>query len=217
MALNLESSMTDLMTSLAVVFILLMLALAQNQGQGSQTALKEIQQKIDASLAIESLRCETDEKDPLSCIIRLPDEKLRFLVNKADIDPQGQVFIKRVFPKVMHVLSEPVVSPDVESLYIQGFTDSDGNDEHNLELSQQRAFAVGRFVVSYVIPPSQERTDLLKWLYVNGRGEQERVYFDPKTKQHENKQGSRRVEVRIRVKSGEQRNQVEQSLKEGQA
>ena len=35
--------------------------------------MKEIQQKIDASLAIESLRCETDEKDPLSCIIRLPD------------------------------------------------------------------------------------------------------------------------------------------------
>ncbi len=52
---------------------------------------------------------------------------------------------------------------------------------------------------------------------MNGRGEQERVYFDPKTKRSENKQASRRVEVRIRVKSGEQRNQLENTLKEGQA
>jgi outer membrane protein OmpA-like peptidoglycan-associated protein len=206
MALNLESSMTDLMTSLAVVFIMLMLAVLQNQGQGSKNALTDIQHQLNEALKQEQLRCETDTEDPLSCIIRLPEDRLRFLVDKADIDPNGERFIKRLFPKVMHVLALPRIAPSVESLYIQGFTDSDGDDEHNLALSQQRAFSVGRFVVAFVIPPSAERTYLLKWLYVNGRGEQEQR-LDANTHQ-ENKQASRRVEVRIRVKSNEQRNRI---------
>ncbi|MCS6266809.1 MAG: OmpA family protein [Vampirovibrio sp.] len=111
----------------------------------------------------------------------------------------------------MHILAKKAISPSVESFYIQGFTDSDGDDEHNLALSQQRAFSVGRFVVTDVIPPSAERNFLLKWLYVNGRGEQEQL-LDTRTHQ-ENKQASRRVEVRIRVKSNEQRNVIASAVK----
>ncbi|MFN7310558.1 MAG: OmpA family protein [Vampirovibrionales bacterium] len=213
MALNLESSMTDLMTSLAVVFILLMLALAQNQAQeqqnGSARHLKEIQKRIDYLLVQEHLTCEADERDPLSCIIRLPEDKIRFEVNKDIIDPKGQAFLKRMFPPVLNTLNAPEIKSTVDSLYIQGFTDSDGNDEHNLELSQKRAFSVGRFVVSFVIPPSNKRNQLLKWLYVNGRGEQELRLKSGK----EDKQASRRVEVKIRVKSSEQRQAVQSTLK----
>lgn len=212
MALNLESSMTDLMTSLAVVFILLMIALAQNQAQeqqnGSARHLKEIQQRIDRLLLSEHLHCETDVHDPLSCVIRLPEDKLRFEVNKDVIDPNGQTFLKRVFPPIITTLNESAIRPTVDSLYIQGFTDSDGNDEHNLELSQKRAFSVGRFVVSYVVPPSAKRDQLLKWLYVNGRGEQERRLKNGV----EDKQASRRVEVKIRVKSNEQRQALQTTI-----
>jgi outer membrane protein OmpA-like peptidoglycan-associated protein len=211
MALNLESSMTDLMTSLAVVFIMLMLAVLQNQGQGSKNALNDIQTQLNEALKLEQLECKTDKQDPLSCIIRLPEDRLRFLVAKADVDPKGEQFIKRIFPKIMHILAKKAISPNVESFYIQGFTDSDGDDEHNLALSQQRAFSVGRFVVTDVIPPSAERNFLLKWLYVNGRGEQEQL-LDTRTHQ-ENKQASRRVEVRIRVKSNEQRNVIASAVK----
>jgi outer membrane protein OmpA-like peptidoglycan-associated protein len=207
MALNLEASLTDLMTSLAIVFIMLMLALAQNQGQGSRNALQEIQTKINAALESQALTCESDTNNPLSCVIRLPEDRLRFHVNRADIDPQGKAFIHSVFPSILTVLEAKDIQPSVESVYIQGFTDSDGNDEENLYLSQQRAFSVGRYVVSDVVPPSKARNDLLEWLYVSGRGEQELI-MDDVHKATENKAASRRVEVRIQVKSSEQRNSI---------
>jgi len=211
MALNLEASLTDLMTSLAIVFIMLMLALAQNQGQGSRNALQEIQTKVNAALESHALTCDSDDNNPLSCVIRLPEEKLRFLVNRADIDPQGKVFINSMFPIVLKVLEDTAIQPSVESVYIQGFTDSDGNDEENLYLSQQRAFSVGRYVVSDVVKPSKARNDLLKWLYVSGRGEQELIFNEGSTSV-ENKAASRRVEVRIQVKSSEQRNSAAKQL-----
>lgn len=214
MALNVESSLTDLMTSLAVVFILLMLALAQNQAselqQGGRARLEKLQGFLNRELHFVDLACASIPEDPLACVIRLPDDRLRFHVARADLDPKGMAFLNQIMPKVVGVLNRQDVKSDVESVYIQGFTDSDGNDETNLFLSQQRAFSVGFHVVSKVLKPSPERNQLLRWLYVNGRGEQERLFFDPTTRRHENKAASRRVEVRIRVKPYELRQQERQ-------
>jgi outer membrane protein OmpA-like peptidoglycan-associated protein len=216
MALNVESSLTDLMTSLAVVFIMLMLALAQNQASelqhGGRARLEKLQGYLNHELQWVDLNCENLPEDPLACVIRLPDSRLRFLVNRADLDPKGKAFLQQVVPRVVTVLNKKDVKPDVESVYIQGFTDSDGNDETNLFLSQQRAFSVGYYVVSSVLKTSPYRNQLLRWLYVNGRGEQERLFYDPSTRQHENKAASRRVEVRIRVKPYELRLQQNTNL-----
>lgn len=209
MAVKVESTMTDLMTSLAVVFIMLMFAFMQNQSieasKGSINRLHSLQDSLAITLTPLHLACVDDERDPLACIIRLPDEQLKFTVNKAFIDPQGKQFLAKLFPPIVKTLTSKSHRDNVESVYIDGFTDSDGDYEGNLLLSQQRAFSVGYFIISDILKTSPDRTQLIKWLYVNGRGENDLIrYGCIKATCIENKKASRRVEIKVRVKSHEQ-------------
>ncbi len=213
MALKLESSITDLMTSLAVVFILLMLALVNSQGSAGKGDIQNIQDQIKQKLIKEKLECKnnTDRGDPLSCTITLPQDKLKFIPGLANIDYKGQQFLFSIFPDIMSVLIDDDIKDTVEGVYIEGFTDDEGDDDYNLSLSQERAFSVGRFLIVEVFPNREdsEREHLLKWLYLNGRGEQDLKYFEKNSTEEMaavNKEASRRVEVTIRVKSLQQKN-----------
>lgn len=218
MALNIEATMTDLMTSLAVVFIMLMFAFMQNQSvdvnQGSTNTLDALQTSLKQTLNPFGLECKDDPRDPLACIIRLPDDQLKFEVNRAELDPKGAQFLWRVIPPLVQSLTHGQHSNSIESVYIDGFTDSDGDDEANLLLSQQRAFSAGYHVISKVLKASPHRQQLIEWLYVNGRGENDLVTHDctSPTPCPENKQASRRVEVKIRVQSYEQRQNVAKAM-----
>lgn len=210
MAVKVESTMTDLMTTLAVVFIMLMFAFMQNQSvetnNGSKNRLKRLKEELAVSLLPLNLSCEDDKNDPLACIIRLPDDRLKFMVNRADIDPHGKAFLKKLFPSIVDTLTSDFHKANVESVYIDGFTDTDGEYESNLLLSQQRAFSVGYFIISDVFKKSSNRTQLIKWMYVNGRGANDFLTYKCKKEPcPENKKASRRVEIKIRVKSHEQR------------
>jgi outer membrane protein OmpA-like peptidoglycan-associated protein len=209
MSAKVESTMTDLMTSLAVVFIMLMFAFMQNQSvetsKGSVNRLHSLQNSLAIALMPLHLKCEDDEQDPLACIIRLPDDQLKFTVNKSLIDPQGKQFLTHLVPPIIQTLNSKQHRANVESVYIDGFTDSDGDYEGNLLLSQQRAFSVGYFVISDILKKSPFRTQLIQWMYVNGRGENDLVQYLCQTQKClENKKASRRVEIKIRVKSHEQ-------------
>lgn len=228
MANNVESTMTDLMTSLAIVFIMLMFAFMQNQGveanQGSTKKLDAIQDSLAVVLEPLNLACVDDVNDPLACIIRLPDEQLKFKVNKADIDPQGKVFLSQLIPGMVRELTSDTHREHVESMFINGFTDSDGDDEMNLQLSQARAFSVGKHIVGPILNKPEfikssgkshsPRDTVIDWLHLNGRGERELQYVNcGQTTCPENKKASRRVEIKIRVKSHEQRKLIEQQMK----
>jgi outer membrane protein OmpA-like peptidoglycan-associated protein len=209
MAVKVESTMMDLMTTLAVVFIMLMFAFMQNQSieanKGSINRLKSLQKELAISLSSLALKCEDDKNDPLACIIRLPDDRLKFKVNDANIDPEGKAFLRKLFPTILDILTSKEHKANVESLYIDGFTDTDGEYEGNLLLSQQRAFSIGYYIISDVFKMSPNRTQLIKWMYVNGRGANDYItYKCDEEKCPENKKASRRVEIKIRVKSHEQ-------------
>ena len=216
MALKLESSITDLMTSLAVVFIMLMLALVNSQGSVGKGDIQNIQDQIKKSLLSEKLECKnnTNRGDPLSCTITLPQDKLRFIQGLANIDSDGYDFLKRVFPEILKVLIQDGIKDTVEGIYIEGFTDDDGDDDYNLQLSQNRAFSVGRLLITEIFPDKNDlkRSSLLEWLYLNGRGEQDLKCFEFQNDLNQdssikiNKEASRRVEVTIRVKSLQQKN-----------
>lgn len=210
MAVKVESVMTDLMTTLAIVFIMLMFAFIQNQSiearRGSINRLKSLQKELDISLSSLKLKCVDDKNDPLACIIRLPDDRLKFMVNKANIDPVGKDFLRKLFPTLVGTLTSKDHMGNVESFYIDGFTDTTGQYEQNLSLSQQRAFSVGHFIISDVFKNSTHRTQLIRWMYVNGRGPNDFIRQKCNKEQcPEDRKASRRVEIKIRVKSNEQR------------
>lgn len=206
-------SMTDLMTSLAVIFILLLVSYLNHTymetQHGSSKRLEALKKELDKALIGEKIQCEMDvHKDPLSCTIRVRDEKMRFAFNSAVLTPSGETFLQWLTPRLTGILCGKRFRKDVESVSIQGFTDSVGDDDSNLQLSALRSFKVLSYSLSSKNLPPQQRYCLLDLASTNGRGKRELIL----TKDgQEDPLASRRVEFKIRVKSYELRKQAEQS------
>lgn len=239
MALKLESSMTDLMTSLAVVFIMLMLALAQNNARGSITKIEEISKQINKELEKDDLSCVIKNDDPLACTIEVKEDKLKFSTGNYACDNNCESFLEKVFiERIIKILISTGKYKDfIQGVYIEGFTDDVGDDNANLDLSQNRSLSIGTYILNYYQKnlTTQERyTTLLEWLYLIGRGEQDLKYYSFLTDDIAwdslsvksnfiennskfidiNRDASRRVEITIRVKSNEQRAAIASNLKD---
>ncbi|MBY0549285.1 MAG: OmpA family protein [Candidatus Obscuribacterales bacterium] len=211
------SSINDLMTSLAVVFILLLVVYASNARAESmklQQVIDELKGRAEGSfsvkedlrqhLAKQNLQFANDDADALALVYSAPDDKLQFDTNKSDLHGEGARFLDGFVPKVMRVISAPAFASNVESILIEGHTDSDGDDERNLKLSQDRAFAVLRYSLNQCCLDQGQLDFLLNYTSINGRGERCLLPIGSQPGS-ENKARSRRVLFKIRVKSLEQK------------
>ena len=172
---------TDLMTSLAVIFILLLTAYVTReetpqprQEPLSEASSGELQKQLEPHrLFIES---EPARPDVLSVVV--PDAVLNFEFGKSTLLPSGHVFLEDTMPNyaVMMCGSE---GSNVQSFVIEGHTDDLGDDLRNLKLSQERSFAVmvkGLEVIRESMPWAyecfQQKTS------ANGRGKQDLIRLD---------------------------------------
>ena len=205
---------TDLMTSLAVVFILLFAAqitktssAAQSELQGNkedvQTALRDHIQRLGLSL-------DSDPRDPLALLIVVPENRLTFEFGKSMLSSTADQFLAEALPFYVAALCGPL-RDKIDSLAIEGHTDDHGSDAFNLKLSQERSLAVmvkGLEVIQTKEPAAyqcfQEITS------ATGRGRQDLLYDTPDMV---NREQSRRVIFKIRLRSAEQRHLVERSTK----
>ena len=205
---------TDLMTSLMVVFILLFAAqfskvssAAQSELQGNKedvrTALRNHIQRLGLSL-------DADPRDPLALVIVVPEDRLTFEFGKSALSPAAEQFLADALPFYVEALCGPLRNK-IDSLAIEGHTDDYGSDAFNLKLSQERSLAVmvkGLEVIQTAKPYSyqcfQEITS------ATGRGRQDLMYESTSVI---NREKSRRVIFKIRLRSAEQRHQTEQSSK----
>jgi outer membrane protein OmpA-like peptidoglycan-associated protein len=210
---SLAHSMTDLMTSLAVIFILLLVVYLKHnfdeQQQGSMKRIEALQNALDQALIAQDIHCDRDpNKDPLSCTIRVRDDKLQFGFNSAALTGKGQQFMHWMTPRLTGVLCSPTYRKDIDAVFIQGFTDSVGNDDTNLKLSAARSFEVLSYSLNKANLPGQQKDCLLDMSSTSGRGERELL----RTAQGlENANASRRVEFTIRIKSYEMRSRLQEA------
>jgi hypothetical protein len=82
---GLASAFTDLMTSLAVIFILLLVAITQNtvaasavRNKKTQSTRENILAELQKQLREMKVDVKEDEKDPLSLLIVVPEQLMRF-------------------------------------------------------------------------------------------------------------------------------------------
>jgi chemotaxis protein MotB len=223
---GLSSAFTDLMTSLAVIFILLLVALVNNKQQElrakqeeidaaklkllqSQQATKdtrlEILAKLREELAMMSERgveVKEDEKDPLGLLVVIPEGLLQFRVDRWDIPSAGQDFLGTFIPRLAR--GACAFRDDLSSIVVEGHADSTGTDEHNLKLSQDRSLEVVRQSLATLgngDPANDTRGCFLDLLSASGRGNREPFLVNGV----EDRDRSRRVVFKIRVRSFEQR------------
>ena len=228
-----SSSLTDLMTSLAVIFILLLVASHNNkqrQVNASQQQLDEtrahfeaaqrallqaqqqthttrqnilvaLQQALDV-FAVQGVKAEADPRDPLGLLVLVPEGLLEFAVNRDTIPPGGMAFLRHFTPKLATAICSETFRDEINTMVIEGHTDSSGSGAINLPLSQARSMAVVQESLTILNPDPPLRSCFLTFLAASGRGSSE-PFLDSTGK--EDKARSRRVVFKIRVRSLEQR------------
>ena len=213
---GLSNSFTDLMTSLAVIFILLLCASlnnAQQEGENIRNNILAELQKELREFVVKGMEVKPDPKDPLGLLILVPEGLLQFELDKADIPEKGIDFLRLFIPKLAKIACSEKYKKEINSIVVEGHTDSSGTDQHNWELSQKRSMSVVKDSL-YVLTENQNhgedaitaRNYFLRFLSASGRGSAELVR-GPCGK--ENCALSRRVIFKIRVRSLEQKPLVE--------
>ncbi|MFH0810412.1 MAG: OmpA family protein [Pseudomonadota bacterium] len=201
---GLANSFTDLMTSLAVIFILLLCASlnnAQQEGQNVRAAIIADLQRELQSFFKQGVEVKKDPRDPLGLIVLVPEGLLQFALNDDNIPQEGRRFLNAFIPKLASTMLSPRFRDDINSVVVEGHTDSSGTDAINLPLSQRRSLSV--VMESLGVLDGDARMCFLKLLSASGRGSME-PFIDTKTG-HEDMGKSRRVFFKIRVRSLEQK------------
>jgi outer membrane protein OmpA-like peptidoglycan-associated protein len=115
--------------------------------------------------------------------------KIHFAFNKAVIIPSS-------YPILDNIVSVLKSRGDVESVRVEGHTDSKGSDEYNLKLSDRRAAAVMDYLISHGVPREK--------LTSVGKGESEPIAPN-EINGRDNRAGraeNRRVEFHLSVRPG---------------
>lgn len=212
---SLASSMTDLMTSLAVIFILLLVASLNNTQQEGEMTRKSILLKLREKLSSElkdyeqqGFEVRNDPRDPLGLIVVVPSGLLNFNSGLSNIPEPGVAFLRTVMPKMASTICDPEFRSDVNSIVVEGHTDSTNGDDVNLPLSQRRSLAVVQESLKVLSDPANGggahsfKPCFVELLSATGRGSAELVANE---QGQEDKSKSRRVIFKIRVRSLEQR------------
>lgn len=106
------------------------------------------------------------------------------------------------------LLSDEGIRPYLDRIVIEGHTDSDGTYMYNLKLSQDRARAVLDYLLTL---PITKKYNLKKYLVASGR-----AYIDSvKHNGVEDKEASRRIEIKFRLKNQDAMHEIERILDDG--
>lgn len=197
--------MTDLMTALVLVFIVLFFYTymtsfydkiqAEMEQKKASEALEESlkEQKIDANI------------DDITGVVKISDLEL-FELNSYELSDKGKKYLDKFAPAYLNsIFSNDYLNNNVEKIIIQGHTDSQtfkgkySQDEQymkNMELSLKRAYAVANYMTN--TPYNKVNGNRLrKMIIVEGASYSIPILVNGK----EDFDKSRRVELKVIMKN----------------
>ena len=151
---------------------------------------------LSNSLAAANIRATVD---PNTGDIVL-DSAVLLQTNSSSIMPEGYALLDRFIPLYLRVLFKPEYVDYLGQIIIEGHTDTNGDYISNLELSQNRALSVAKYVLQMRSLTADEREYLQQILTSTGRSESNPVYNSDGTV---NMDASRRVEFKFSLKDAE--------------
>ena len=185
------------------------------------TQLSEQQTKIDNIIGVKAEVVEALQKEFQKNNINVNldsqtgaltlDASVLFDVDESELTDAGKEALRNVLPIYCKVLMEDTYKNYLAEIIIDGYTDTDGDYAYNLELSQKRSLAVAQYLTeiqgNFLSP--DEISDLQNYLTVNGHGSANPVLD---SKGNEDKNASRRVEVKFRLKDDEMISELDQIM-----
>lgn len=199
---HLSSSLTDLMTSLMVIFILLLLVFVHRTAGKDAAVTDVLLKRLLHDLTPQGFSDKTIKRDPRdrnAILVIVPDRLMNFAVGKSNLQPEGEQFLKTYIPSFAQILCADEFRANIESIVVEGHTDThpytgftaEESENLNLKLSQDRSMVVVKNALADLSGMPSERGCFLEKLSASGRGEQE---------QEATPEESRRVILKIRVK-----------------
>lgn len=204
---------TDLMTSLAVIFILLLTVYINNfydVGNQADEIKENVKEELREHFKKFNLILEDDPNDPLVLLVVVPEDLLNFEIQSATLSSHAETFLRDAMPVFAQALCG-TLRQYIDSVIIEGHTDDTGTEEYNLKLSQERSFSV----MSRAAKEIKDLQGLFdyqcfqKMTSASGRGEQDPIKHDYG---YVDRSKSRRVIFKIRIRSAEQRG-ITQAIK----
>ena len=134
-----------------------------------------------------------------------------FDYDQSELTDEGKSELANILPIYCKVLLQDDYKKYLAEIIIDGYTDTDGDYDYNLELSQKRSLAVAQYLTEIQgnFLSSDEISDLQNYLTVNGHGSANPVLD---SKGNEDKDASRRVEVKFRLKDDEMISELDQIM-----
>ncbi len=204
----LSSSLTDMMTSLMVIFVLLLVNYLGNRQDEIQTARSktdEMQEQLTAKLKealVEGV--EVKKLDNYNLVVIVPEDKLQFETGKNELNDSAIGFLSKFVPALLDTYI--AFENSVSLINVEGHSDKKlrrdaANEYYNWDLSQERASAVMKFIFN--LRKGTSETERFKSIALfGGRGPIECQH----TEQADEilRKTCRTVKFKIRMKSSEE-------------
>ncbi len=195
---------------------------AQQSALDEKTAqLKDQQAQIDQIIGvkadvIEALKNEFSKNninvdiDAQTGALTL-EASVMFDYDQAELTDAGKQALEQILPIYCKVLLQDNYMKYLAEIIIDGYTDTDGDYSYNLQLSQQRSLAVAQYLLDIQgnFLDSTQSENLEKYLTVNGHSMANPVLD---ADGNVDKDASRRVEVKFRLKDEEMIDELNQLL-----
>ena len=134
-----------------------------------------------------------------------------FDYDKAELTDAGKQELAEILPIYCKVLLQDDYKKYLAEIIIDGYTDTDGDYYYNLELSQKRSLAVAEYLteIRENFLNADQISDLQEYLTVNGHSMANPVLD---ADGNVDKDASRRVEVKFRLKDDEMIDELNQIM-----
>ncbi len=200
--------LADLMTGLMMMFMLIavLYMLKVNNAVSDYTVSKKdlgdgLCQEFAKDLEKWDAECEKT-----NLIVRFKSPDVLFDTGKDALKPKFKRILNDFFPRYINVLSQDKYKDNIEEIRIEGHTSSlwrkgySKNEAYflNMQLSQARTLSVLQYVLSSKKLSNKEWTKQL--LTANGLSSSKLIHNEDGS---ENRQGSQRVEFRVRTNADE--------------
>lgn len=218
---NFWTSYADILAALLLTFILLLMIVIFDYKDvlfktkteiDSVTGLREqIVGELQTKFSGTQLKLKID---PQTGAIRFED-RIFFENNKYEIDQKGIDFLKEFVPAYISILLDEKFRDHISEIIIEGHACKDNDDSdaaylYNLKLSQNRAAAVMYQIFDPEFPKFQYRETLKSKITANGRSFSNPILVNGVP----NKDESRRVEFKFRLKDEAMMDALQAKFKE---
>ena len=139
------------------------------------------------------------------------EASVMFDYDQAELTDSGKQALEQILPIYCKVLLQDDYKDYLAEIIIDGYTDTDGDYSYNLQLSQQRSLAVAQYLLDIQgnFLDATQSQNLEKYLTVNGHSMANPVLD---ANGNVDKDASRRVEVKFRLKDEEMIDELNQLL-----